>query len=198
MGGKGEITEMSQTAPCSFVKSSAHTTVHHFGAEDQGPETLSPAKARAAQPGRNPAPRLAPRPREGQRLGLHHTARRKVRKGWCFSLWADGETEAPGKAGSACGSDAVWLARPRGSGTQCRRTCCASSAASWKRRGQSGQVCGGPARARCVARCRDRWLERLKALPQAPHVKGLRSECDTRWLCSRRGLAKTRAHSGQL
>lgn len=43
--------------------------------------------------------RLAPRPREGQRLGLHHTARErgKERRKECLSLWIDGETETQGK-----------------------------------------------------------------------------------------------------
>lgn len=90
---------MSQTVPCSFVKSSAQTTVNHLGVEAKASE----------------------RPRHLQRLTQHSWAGtqlrdwlpdpgrdndlvyitqldRKVRKEWCFSPWTDGETEAQGKA----------------------------------------------------------------------------------------------------
>lgn len=93
---------MSQTVPCSFVKSSAHSTVHHFGVEAQGSETLCHLQrlTQHSRSGTQFRDRL-PGPERGNDLVYITQLNRKVRKEWCFSLWTDGETEAPGKTGTS-------------------------------------------------------------------------------------------------
>lgn len=53
---------------CSFVKSSTQTTVYHFRAENQSSERLSHLQRLTQHSWAGTQFRLAPRPREGQRL----------------------------------------------------------------------------------------------------------------------------------